>query len=30
MLQTITPADLAAISRDFAKGTVIRVDVAKP
>ena len=30
LLMTITPADLAAIVQEFAKGTVIRVDVEKP
>jgi zinc protease len=30
ILETITPADLAAIAPAFAKGTILRVDVAAP
>jgi predicted Zn-dependent peptidase len=30
ILETITPADLAAIAPSFAKGTIVRVDVAVP
>jgi predicted Zn-dependent peptidase len=30
ILQTITPADFVAITHEFANGTIIRVDVARP